>query len=244
MADATYDIDAIVQQVLAGLRGGIAGQAGIGTKKNSLPGEIVVSASVVTLSQVEGRLDGVQQLTAPRGAVVTPAVRDLLQEKNIALAFSTGNSGPGVEKRSTKGGDKTARLALVAAVLRENTSIDRNALGRALQKDGIEVEPSQSNCLVETSGRIAERLKDDGFLGAIVTSHPAAAVCLANRLPGVRAIAPARPESVLPECKDVGANVLVIDPAGRGFFQVKQMIREFCLSGRHECPKSLRAQLG
>ena len=255
MADSSYDIDSIVRKVLETIRTGgadNAGAAGNAPTRATKPraakpqaaqngSQLALTSQVVTLGQIEGRLEGVRQLVVPRQAVVTPSARDLLQEYNVVMTYATGNKTNGMEKASAAGGP---RLNLIAAIVRNVAGFDLDALARALAGDGIDVEQAASNCLIETTGRLAARFDDDTEeLGAIVTSHPAAALCLANRLQGVRAVCPAAAD-VLPAAKDVGANLIVIDPAARGVFQVKQMIREFCLSGRHTCPEVLAAQLG
>ena len=56
--------------------------------------ELVVDQAVVSLSaiaEVSGNLDGVQRLTVRQKAVVTPAVRDLLRQRKIELAFRTSS---------------------------------------------------------------------------------------------------------------------------------------------------------
>ena len=256
MADSSYDIDSIVQKVMEAIRASGAGNAGSTDNtptQSAKPraakpraaqngSQLTLTSRVVTIEQIAGRLEGVRQLVVPRQAVVTPSARDLLQEHNVVMNYAPGNKTNGTEKASAAGGP---RLNLIAAVVEGAAGFDLDALARALAGDGIDVEQSASNCLIETTGRLAARFDDDAEeLGAIVTSHPAAALCLANRLQGVRAVCPATTLDVLPAAKDVGANLIVIDPASRGVFQVKQMIREFCLSGRHTCPEVLAAQLG
>src|SRR6476646_2755582 len=49
-------------------------------------GELAVSDKVVALAHLDGRLDGVTRLVVPRGAVLTPAARDELRKRGIALA--------------------------------------------------------------------------------------------------------------------------------------------------------------
>lgn len=240
MANSSYDIDGMVQKVLETIR---TGGAGADSQDGS---QLTVTSRVVTLEQIEGRLGGVRQLNVPRQAVVTPSARDLLHKHDVALTFSTENKANGPGKTAVD----ALRLNLVAAVVEGAARFGLDALARALAADGIDVEPSSSDCLMETTERLAARFDDDGDdgndgeLAAIITSHPAAALCLANRLQGVRAVCPASASDVLPATNDIGANLIVIDPAARGVFQVKQMIREFCLSGRHTCPEILAARLG
>ncbi len=74
------EIERIVREVLAEL------MAGKTTEQNSTRGELVLSSKVVSVAVLTGRLDGVSRIIMPRGAVVTPAARDLLRERRIAVA--------------------------------------------------------------------------------------------------------------------------------------------------------------
>ena len=257
MAESTYDIDSIVQKVMEAIRA--AGtesacpavkpqkssemQEDIKTCAATDSSQLTLTSRVVTLEQLEGRLGGVRQLVVPRGAVITPSGRDLLYENNVAVTFAAGIQTAAASQETSVVGAAGRPLNLVAAVVKETAGLNIDGLARALASDGIDVRQSASNCLIETTKQLAARFDDDDELGAIITSHTAAAVCLANRLPGVRAVCPASPVDVLPVTNDVGGNLIVIDPAGRGIFQVKQMIREFCLLGNHSCPEVLAAQL-
>ena len=264
MRDSSYDIESIVKQVLAEIKAATAdkrtvnsplkkgataglssseckqlpentaGQASSGTQA----GKLVINAPVVSLAQVEGRLEGAGRLVVPCGAVVTPSVRDLLREKNVALTFSTGTD------EKVKGGRcGGVSLSLMATLVKPALKFDLAALGRGLQNDGIDVKVSTSDCLIETTDRFAAMIKDRSTIGAIITSHPAPGLCLANRLRGVRAIGPATAADVTRDAKGVGANLIVINPAGRGIFQIKQMIREFCLDGPRKCPPAIAQRL-
>jgi len=70
------DIDRIVREIVNRLRDEIA----------VLPtAEFVLDARVVTMEEVRGKLEGVQQLKLRSHAIVTPSVRDELSDRNITL---------------------------------------------------------------------------------------------------------------------------------------------------------------
>ncbi|MBX3434915.1 MAG: hypothetical protein KF847_16475 [Pirellulales bacterium] len=48
-------------------------------------GELVLAERVVTVATVSQRLGGVARVRVARGAVVTPAARDLLKDHGVAL---------------------------------------------------------------------------------------------------------------------------------------------------------------
>jgi hypothetical protein len=68
-------------------------------------------------------------------------------------------------------------------------------------------------------------------------------MCLANRQRGVRAVSGADAAAVAAAATAVGANLLVVDPAAAGFFQLKQMAAEFCRGGVRACPAVFRDRL-
>lgn len=80
--------------------------------------ELVVDQAVVSLSaiaEISGNLDGVQRLTVRQKAVVTPAVRDLLRQRRIELAYGT-NYDAKPTKRSNASLSATAALKLIIGV--------------------------------------------------------------------------------------------------------------------------------
>ena len=93
-----FDIETIVQEVVARLRG-------LGATMSVAPSSTVASATtsadansldfanrVVTLDSLRGKLADIRRLVVQRRAVVTPAVLDLLREKNIELVRSDADS--------------------------------------------------------------------------------------------------------------------------------------------------------
>jgi hypothetical protein len=89
----SYDpefLEMIVQEVIRRLTG-----AGISVASNGkIPGakatgspsaELVLSDRLITLATLHGRLDGIGSLVVNRKSLVTPAVRDELNRRNIQL---------------------------------------------------------------------------------------------------------------------------------------------------------------
>jgi hypothetical protein len=90
---------------------------------------------------------------------------------------------------------------------------------------------------------LAADLAAGSAMAIVVTAHPAAALCLANRHAKVRAILGTRADSVAGDAAAVGANLLIIDPAGLGFFAVKQIADRFLRGGPRECPEVFKKRL-
>ncbi len=194
------------------------------------PDELFLSGRVVTMGELPDRLDAVRRVVVPRGAVVTPAVRDELIRRNITLTFADMSEGRPAAP---------VRLVVVAT----GTRFDPTALAAGLTRDGLNVEHSASDCILASTDQLAAEVAKPNTLGLLLTRHTAAGLCLANRLGGVRAVAGADAPTVAAAAAAVGANLLVADPKAGTFFQLKQMITEFCRSGVRACPDVFRARL-
>ena len=193
-------------------------------------GELVVSSRVVTMTEVSGRLDSVRRLVVSREAVVTPAVRDELLRRGIALEYADSSNG-----RSAS----PVRLVMITT----GTDFDPAALVAGLAREGMKVEHSALDCLVSAADQLAAETARPDTLGVLLTRHTAAGLCLANRLRGVRAVSGADAPAVATAAAAVGANVLVADPQAGTFFQLKQKVTEFGRCGVRPCPATFRTRL-
>lgn len=194
-------------------------------------GELVVTSRVVTLSEVEDRLDGVRRLVVPPKAVITPAVRDVLAERRIQLARAAMSAGG-----DTKNGGAGVTVLLLGSRVSEE-QIQRLFTGAA-----VTPQCERYDCLIRATDRAAEGIRS-GARTIIVTQHLAPAVCLANRHAGVRAVAGRDAPTLASDAAAVGANVAVIDPSA-GLFALKRSALAFLEQGPWECPEAFRERLG
>jgi len=258
MNDASIDIELVVREVLAQLaalpdkgrgardEGRGAKNEGLGTSvpsevgsrqsavggqspSNEQLGTLTVTSRVVTMNDVGGRLDSIRRVVVSRQSVVTPAVRDELLRRGIALE----------QADSLKDRAAPVRLALMTA----GTDFDMATLVAALGREGFRVEPSASDCLIAAIDTLAGEVSKPDTLGVLVTPHAAAGVCLANRLSGVRAVSGVDAPAVAAASAAVGGNLLVADPRAGSFFQLKQAITEFARGGVRSCPEVFRKRL-
>jgi hypothetical protein len=190
----------------------------------------VIHARVITMAEL-GRLDGVRRLVVPRGAVVTPAVQDELRRQGIEVVES--DQAPG---------EPAIAIRIVLGPLASD--FNPAALVAAMMREGLHAQCSTVACLMAAVDKLAADVSHGQTLGVLLTSHVPAAVCLANRLPGVRAISdrggPAIPEAAAA----VGANLLVADPKAASLFELKRSLVEFVRGGVRLCPEVFRDRLG
>ncbi len=214
MTDVSTQIDKIVREVMRRLEQGPA------PARNSKPShQRHVPGRVVSLEQLErhalpepafrpgslarGRAAAgpveIRRITVDPGAVVTPAVMDLLRDLGITLA----------EGRHGSDGSPHARAVIVNV---PPAQLDTRELAEHLGDAVVlceMVRTALDDAVAEAAGAVG-----NGDCQAVVVAHQAmAAVCLANRHRGVRAAACYDP-SMLQEARDTaGINVLALDPA-------------------------------
>jgi hypothetical protein len=117
------------------------------------------------------------------------------------------------------------------------------SLVRELVTDGLPVQWHRSDCIIAATDQLSRQLAGGGALGVLLTSSTAAAVCLANRQAGIRAVPAWDPAAVSDDVASVGANLLVVNPAGSGLFRGRQIIRQFYRQGPRTCPKVFEKRL-
>jgi hypothetical protein len=131
------------------------------------------------------------------------------------------------------------RLLLVAA----GKQPDLAPLIGALAHEGIKIAQHSLDCLIAATDLLAGEIARPHTLGLLLTRHTAAGLCLANRLPGVRAVSGTDAGTVAAATAAVGANLLVLDPAAVRPFPLKQIVLEFCRGGTRPCPEVFKERL-
>lgn len=211
-------IERIVREVLARLEK-------MDAPEKPAAGELRVSAKVVSLGELDGKLEGVQRLIVRRGAVITPAVRDLLRAKKIIIA-SDAASGKVVA---------TVKVRLAVA----EAKFDPAALIKGLEAHRVTAERVKQDKLETAVAELCSAATKNE-IGVLLTGQTALASCLANRNRGVRAAVVSRVPDVVAAMTNLGANLLIVDPVGKSLFELTQMIREFAKSGPRKGPESLQ----
>lgn len=229
-ANARAQIERIVRQVLRELDSARVESA----TPAETNGQLVLSARVVSLAELKDRLKGVSRVVVPRGAIFTPAARDELKQRNVAIASSVA-AGQGSK---TVGTGKAALVMGVAEATYEPT-----ALKDMLTRDGIQLELLLARGLIDAVDRLCEAVSDGTGLGLLLTGQVAAAACLANRKAGVRAAASTSVESTAAAVASLAANLLVVDPAAKSVFELRQMTRQLVAGGPKPCPAHLTQRL-
>lgn len=240
MSTAGIDIEWIVREVVRRLREQASVESHTNGHRSEKPtaatrhiaGQLTVDDRVVTLATLEKRLEGIQQLHVSPKAIVTPAVRDELKDRNISLVRG-GKSDATVSTKEHSTPSTVIGLAI--------DNFDAGALAKMLGgTPSVVNHPPQrlADLVGEVSGKVA-----GGTLGVVLAEAPAAAVVMANRHAGVRAAYGFNFPAVRRAVSEVGANLLVLQPAGKSLAELAGMIGEFTRGGERSCPESLRTQI-
>jgi hypothetical protein len=89
-----------------------------------------------------------------------------------------------------------------------------------------------ASCLADGSCRVAVLFcKDAGLL-----------CCVANKVPGVRAVAVAGVGQAVRALQNLGANMLVVETAGRTYYECRELLR-LCREHPSACPPGLACVL-
>lgn len=229
MSAGSWDIDAIVRQVLqrleqmaAASRGDTAPAAPAPSASRPDRHELRLTDRVVTLATVEGRLHGIQRVILDGTAVVTPSVRDLLKRQEIALLR---------EEPATQGATPVFLEVVVAGA-------DYKAGGLTTR---LAAPVSTFTASITAAvARAATAARDPQRLTVLLTERPALALCLANRQRALRAAWAESVDLVREAKRAIGLNVLVIDPTAHADEALADLIREFLQGAPHACPSELR----
>ena len=143
--------------------------------------------------------------------------------------MSNGNGQPGAGWGCAIEGQPTAMLrAALCAAARE---------GR-----GPEPLPACDGEVYGWVRQVAECLRSGRCRAAVLfCTDPGLACCLANKVPGVRAVAVGTAAQAARALARLGANLLVVEPAGRTYFECRQIMR-LCQAGA-ACPPEVAGVL-
>jgi hypothetical protein len=198
---------------------------------------VKLGVQVVTLAEVEGQLEGVKEVVIGPQAILTPAVRDVLTQQQIAVTRTTLETASASQLQLLVGGLLVNGKSLANGKYLEN-------YWQQIQHLGISSQQVVGADLAAIVQEMASLLASGTRLGVLLTIETAVAHCLANRHTGVRAILATKEDAIRCDTQAVGANLLVVSPHGLSPFQVGNMVSQFYHQGIQPCPEEYRRWLG
>jgi len=176
--------------------------------------EVLLDGPVITAELLADRVEAGQTLRIGPRAILTPTARDWLQQRKIRWKRS---------HRSTNGKEHAAtRRQLLINTITPAIRTLRESLPREL--------PGWKHELLGTAAEVADiatRAINAAEAEIVVAISDAADVvaCRANRNSRVRAAVVASPEHMRLLVEHLGPNVLVINPRGRSFVELRNLLR-------------------
>jgi len=183
---------------------------------------------VLSADDVRRRINGHRRIVLPPSAVVTPLADEELRRNGVACERDFEKAKP-----SHWAYAQDRPYPLVASAV------------RTLARDGV--------TLRELSGgdgmpcRWAKALAEcvvrgDCAGGVLFCADPGLVCCVANKLPGLRAVAVVTVGQAARATLTLGANLLVVEMPGRTFFEVRQVLRTLC-DATGACPDGVACTL-
>ncbi|MBM4093641.1 MAG: hypothetical protein FJ276_30175 [Planctomycetes bacterium] len=185
---------------------------------------LVVTARLITLATLAGKLDNVRRLVVVPNAVVTPAVKDELRRRGIA-----------VESRPP---DAVPVHAHPVFVIRHAVAPEAVRAASALTGASDPSGPTFAD-LQGAVCHVAQAVTDPQRVAILLTDDRLAALCLANRHAAVRAAAARSADCVRAAVQEIGANVLVVDPRAVAPGDWSDMLNLFGCGLPRRCPPRL-----
>ncbi len=183
------------------------------------------TARVLTEADLRRAWQGEEIIEVGRRTVVTPLAREHLRTNSVALTWRSDAE------------IKTPATGWALAVESQDTRAF--SVIRAYSGEGRAhtlLEGPGNNTRSRWYGTLAERVSSGATRGVMVyCSDAAACVCIAAKVPGVRPAAATSAAQVARVLLTLGCNFMAIETAGRTFFELRQITRTVCDSGKPEC---------
>lgn len=180
-----------------------------------------LEAHVVTHEVLEAKLNGAKRIVVGKRTVLTPSAREFLKKNGITC----DRDGQGATKTAARWklivSSSGKAVESVASELQRTSTFERQIAGTAAEAADAAVSII---CRGEADGVVA------------LSNQPEAIACRANRSTKVRAAVAANVQR-LPEIQQaLGANVYCVDPIGRSYFELRNLLRAIAATGVPRIP--------
>lgn len=135
-------------------------------------GEWKLNQRVISLESITGKLEDINVLRLPAKAVVTPAARDELRSRNVAIRFD-------LARQQNSLASKQLMIGVTDELIGKDIAAQLNAAG--IQSE-LHHDERVSRLAANLGGRVSALRRC-----LVITSEPYTAVCVANRNANVRA---------------------------------------------------------
>jgi ribose 5-phosphate isomerase RpiB len=187
---------------------------------------------VLAADDLRRNLNGHREVLLPSGAVVTPLAAEELRARGVLLR-KENNAEPGPSPSWDCAAD---RLYPVVESALQSLARDGIRMG-ALPILGADLPCRWARAVAECIA--AGTCKG----GVLFCEDPGLVCCVANKVPGLRAVAVSTLAQAARATGGLGANLLAVEMPGRTFFEVRQVLRMVCAGQGMSCPDGVAGTL-
>ena len=171
--------------------------------------------NVITAELLEQRADGAKRIVIGAKSILTPSARDFLNSRDLDC------------KRQEADGTSTAARTDWKAIVVQTTPAVVAALDDAGRSTTDHWERELAGTVAEAVAFGVSVVSRAEAVGVVIFSNQAeAAACRANRNRQVRAAVVGDAQSVRRVKSQLGANLFCIAPAGKSYFELRNLLRE------------------
>ena len=176
----------------------------------------VLGEKVITGQLLEEKANGAREIVVGSSSVLTPSAHEFLRRKQIA--WSRG-------ELKQKGGSAGSSSRWKSLILQATAGVDA-AVDELARTAGAQWERELVGSVPEAVEKSVSAICRGESSGVVVFAEAADAVaCLANRNDRVRAAAVVDVPHVQRVRQSMGANLFAIRPGGRGYFELRNLLR-------------------
>jgi hypothetical protein len=191
------------------------------------PGALAIAGEVITADLLREAISGQKKVTVGPRAVLTPSAHDFLRSRGISWSRRSAAAAP----ESTDG---RWRVVVSAAGGSVQAALDH------LQQKGFPFDRELSGGPAEAARLAASLLCRAEAAGVVALVAEASLVaCLANRNRQVRAAEVADLRSLASARQQLGANLLCLNPDGKSFFELRNLLQACVTGGKPQEPPAL-----
>ncbi len=195
-------------------------------------GDLLWQGRVLAADLLRHSLNGHRRVLVSPGTIVTPLAAEELRSSGVELEFQREDNPTGA---TAWGCAQDRGYAVVQSAL------------QALKREDVLLRPLpviEDEQLAQWARAIGDCVAKGECCGGVVfCQDPGLVCCVANKVPGLRAVAVTTVAQAARATLTVGANLLAVEMPGRTFFEVRQILRQFCARGQRTCPESVSGTL-
>lgn len=191
------------------------------------PAAIELLDPVITAKLLQDRAATASALRFGPKSLLTPSAHDWLRARKLSWSREVGAS-----INNSTASTASKRRLLISTVTPTVRAV-QSTLSRELPGWGCDLIGKATE-VVETATRLLATAEAE--LVVAFSDRAELITCYANRSPKIRAAVASSIETLTAMAKSLGANLLVIDPTGRSYIELRNILRACAALGRPQPP--------